>query len=173
MKLKRLVEKTLEKNWETLMIRACKKNKYSPYVLRRIYAASRALSMEYTPIEYATNGLMEIIKKYDLVRDWHEFIIEIDQKRTAYWYRFLADYQTRTMPFNEAFLLQCACLIARTEVSKLPEYRAPAWFRNRYPEEERDLPLMSNCCGAYAEGAEDIGMCPDCHEHCEFERESA
>jgi hypothetical protein len=77
------------------------------------------------------------------------------------------------MTFPEAFLLQCACLIARTEVVKLPAYRSPAWFRNRYPADEADSPLMSNCCGASAEGAEDIGMCPDCHEHCEFEKAEA
>jgi Family of unknown function (DUF6527) len=28
---------------------------------------------------------------------------------------------------------------------------------------------QSTCCGAYALGAEDIGMCHDCREHCEFE----
>lgn len=135
MKLRKLVDKTLEENWETMMIRACKKNRYSPYALRRIYAASRALSLSYTPIEYATNGLMEIITKYNLVRNWNDFIVEIDQHRTAYWYRFLPNPESREMTFSEAFLLQCACLIARTEVAKLPEYRSPAWFRNRYPGE--------------------------------------
>jgi hypothetical protein len=117
---------------------------------------------------------MEIITKHNLVRDWHEFIIEIDQKRTAYWYRFWSNHESREMPFPEAFLMQCTNLIARTEVSKLPAYRSPAWFRNRYPhDEENDSLPMSNCCGAYAEGAEDIGMCPDCHEHCEFEQAEA
>ena len=28
--------------------------------------------------------------------------------------------------------------------------------------------LLSNCCGAAAEGNEDYGICPDCKEHCEF-----
>ncbi len=31
---------------------------------------------------------------------------------------------------------------------------------------------MSNCCGTSAEGvegAEETGICPTCHEHCEFE----
>jgi hypothetical protein len=29
--------------------------------------------------------------------------------------------------------------------------------------------IVSNCCGAPAvENSEDIGICPDCLEHCEF-----
>jgi hypothetical protein len=31
------------------------------------------------------------------------------------------------------------------------------------------MSLVSNCCGAYSEYAEDIDLCPDCLEHCEFE----
>jgi hypothetical protein len=29
----------------------------------------------------------------------------------------------------------------------------------------------SNCCGAYSEYADDIDLCPECWEHCEFEDE--
>jgi hypothetical protein len=28
--------------------------------------------------------------------------------------------------------------------------------------------LISDCCGASANGNEDYGICPDCKEHCEF-----
>jgi hypothetical protein len=27
---------------------------------------------------------------------------------------------------------------------------------------------ISDCCGAYSEYADDIDLCPDCKEHCEF-----
>lgn len=33
---------------------------------------------------------------------------------------------------------------------------------------------MSDCCGASPDGiagAEDVGICPDCHEHCEWIKE--
>jgi hypothetical protein len=117
--------------WELMMIRACKKNKYSTRTLRRIYAASRALPLSYTPIEYATNGLMEIITKLGLVRDWHEFIVDIDHRRTGFWYVSCKDKEKYQMPFNEAFLLACASLIATTRVSEIPGYPIPARFRNR------------------------------------------
>jgi hypothetical protein len=29
--------------------------------------------------------------------------------------------------------------------------------------------LWSNCCGAAAGEYEDVGICPACKEHCEFE----
>ena len=29
--------------------------------------------------------------------------------------------------------------------------------------------LFSNCCGAEAGEYEDVGICPSCLEHCEFE----
>ena len=28
--------------------------------------------------------------------------------------------------------------------------------------------MYSDCCGAYSEYADDIDICPDCKEHCEF-----
>jgi hypothetical protein len=28
--------------------------------------------------------------------------------------------------------------------------------------------MLSDCCGAYSEYADDIDICPDCLEHCEF-----
>jgi hypothetical protein len=28
--------------------------------------------------------------------------------------------------------------------------------------------LVSNCCGAPSYGGEDYGICPECHDHCEF-----
>jgi len=28
--------------------------------------------------------------------------------------------------------------------------------------------MYSDCCGAYSEYADDIDLCPDCKEHCEF-----
>ena len=35
---------------------------------------------------------------------------------------------------------------------------------------------VSDCCGAYPRGngdcdSEDIGICPECHDHCNFEEE--
>lgn len=114
------------------MIRACKKNRYSPYALRRIYGTSHVLLLCHTPIEYATIGLMEIITKYNLVHDWNRFITEIDEHRTAYWYWFMnvSNPESHEMPFTEAFLMQGACMIACAEIKKFPEYRSSAWFRN-------------------------------------------
>lgn len=132
MKLNHLVDKTIEQNWETLMIRACKNGKRSPRRLRRIYAASRALPIEYTPIEYATNGMMEIIVKFDLIRNLHDFIVEIDHERSGFWYAGCRDRKKYEMDFKEAFFRRCASTIALTEVSKFPGYRAPAYFRNKY-----------------------------------------
>lgn len=31
--------------------------------------------------------------------------------------------------------------------------------------------MTSNCCGAEAGEYLDIGICPDCKEHCDFEEE--
>jgi hypothetical protein len=28
--------------------------------------------------------------------------------------------------------------------------------------------MYSDCCGAYSEYADEIDLCPDCMEHCEF-----
>lgn len=115
--------------WELLMVRACKKNRYSIRTLRRIYAASRALSLEHTPIEYATNGLMEIITKYDLVRDWHDFIVNVDHKCTGFWYGACANKEKYAMPFKEAFLLQCVELLRMTAPKNVfPSYRSPTRF---------------------------------------------
>lgn len=33
--------------------------------------------------------------------------------------------------------------------------------------------LISDCCGASADGNEDYGICPDCKEHCEFIEEES
>lgn len=30
------------------------------------------------------------------------------------------------------------------------------------------MALVSDCCGAYSEYANDIDLCPACMEHCEF-----
>jgi hypothetical protein len=30
------------------------------------------------------------------------------------------------------------------------------------------MALVSDCCGAYSEYADDIDLCPLCMEHCEF-----
>ena len=27
---------------------------------------------------------------------------------------------------------------------------------------------ISDCCGAYSDYADDIDLCPECYEHCEF-----
>lgn len=119
--------------WELMMIRACKKTRYSTRTLRRIYAVSRAIHLEHTPIEYATHGLMVIITKYGLVRDMHDFISEIDRARTGFWY-YTCPEKTReqyTMSFNEAILYKCASVIALTDVAKFPSYHSPARFRNR------------------------------------------
>jgi hypothetical protein len=35
--------------------------------------------------------------------------------------------------------------------------------------------IVSNCCGAYSLGhvcSDNLGICPQCLEHCEFEKES-
>jgi hypothetical protein len=36
--------------------------------------------------------------------------------------------------------------------------------------------IVSNCCGAYSLGrpvcSDNLGICPKCLEHCEFEKES-
>jgi hypothetical protein len=117
--------------WELMMIRACKKNRYSTRTLRRIYGASRALYLEHTPIEYATRGLMDIITKYGLVKDMHDFIVNIDHKRTGFWYAACQNREQYAMSFKEAFLLECASLIAMTPVNKFPNYHPPARFRNR------------------------------------------
>jgi hypothetical protein len=31
--------------------------------------------------------------------------------------------------------------------------------------------IISDCCGAPANGNEDYGICPDCKEHCEWEED--
>lgn len=121
--------------WKLMMIRACKKNRHSSRTFRRIYGASRALPLEHTPIEYATNGLMEIIVKYGLVRNWHDFIVSIDHKRTGYWYMACQDCEKYTMSFKEAFLYECASLIALTSIDKFPSYHPSARFRNRKESE--------------------------------------
>ena len=33
--------------------------------------------------------------------------------------------------------------------------------------------LFSECCGAYAGLYEDIGICPECREHCEWRDEGS
>lgn len=116
--------------WELLMIRACKKNGRPIRTLRRIYGASRKIALEHTSVEYATNGLMEIITKLGLVRNWHDFIVEIDHRRTAFWHTSCADREAYTVPFNQAFLEQCVSLLRLTEVSKIPGYRSPRKFRD-------------------------------------------
>lgn len=115
-------------NYQLLLIRACKKSR-SPRILRRIYAASRALPFSLTPIEYVTHGLMEIIKDYELVKDWDTFIAEIGRKQDGeYYFR-------EPISFAEAYLESCISVISCTAVAKFPRYPRCAWFRNKYPED--------------------------------------
>ena len=40
---------------------------------------------------------------------------------------------------------------------------------------QKTIEIVSNCCGAYSLGhvcSDNLGICPQCLEHCEFEKES-
>lgn len=38
--------------------------------------------------------------------------------------------------------------------------------------EPEDGELLSECCGAIAGEFEDVGICPECKEHCEWEKQA-
>jgi len=123
------MKNTIE-DYQLLLIRQCKRNDISILNMRKIYAKSRALSLEYTPESYVTHALIEIILDYGLIRDMQQFLMEtIDPDN---WFN---TYGKEVPPkYSDLLLAKCISLIGITEVKKFPRFPRPAWGRNKYPD---------------------------------------
>ena len=116
-------------NWELLMIRQCKKNITSMRNLARIYAASRALPLQYcNNYSYVNRALLFICLKFGLIRDFEDFVLyKIHPDKDKCWGKPSKSY-------DETLYQALVGVIANTRVDEFPRYPNPAWFRNKYPD---------------------------------------
>jgi hypothetical protein len=112
------------KAWHNLMIRQCKATRTSTRSLRRIYAQKCGLHLQHCPVEYAISGLMEIIKEYNVVKDYSQFIFDVHSHQQGYW-------EDNCLDFLDAYLAEAVSKIRLTEIKIFPGYSRPARFRNR------------------------------------------
>ena len=110
---------------EILLVRACKKNAVNMNLLKKIHARTYAVPLETVSLYDVQFSLMQIITKFDLVRNWEMFILEIKKQMDGRYY-----FQ-EPMSFDEAWIKQCRDTIACTAIAKFPGWRRSAFFRNR------------------------------------------
>lgn len=115
-------------DFDILLIRQCKRNKPSIRSLRRIVGMRCALNLEYVTKGDVVHFLMQIVLKFNLIRDWQEFLVfDMNPKK---WWR-----DDVPKDHIDNLLEQLISKVSLTEVKIFPKWRSPARFRKQYPEE--------------------------------------
>ena len=110
-------------DWEILLIRQCKKNKYNINNFRRLVGKRCAIPYEHVNKSDVVHFLAEIVIDYGLIRNWTEFLL--NDLNPIKWYD-----KNNPVPYVDNLIKELATKIMLTEIKKFPRYRSPARFRN-------------------------------------------
>jgi hypothetical protein len=101
--------------WDNLLIRRCKKNDVNLNNFYKIIGKRCDLPRDYTSKKDVISFLLRIVIKYDLVRNWSEFIlVDVNPKK---W------YTEEEKSYIDNLLEQLISKITCAEKEKFPGYR--------------------------------------------------
>lgn len=112
---------------QILAIRACKSNighKETIRRLKRIYNTDRLLPKDYESTSYVCEWMLKIVQEVNPINSFE--IMGLGRPETL----FLS--MNEEFKFWELTLLRIAAKLRDTTASSIPDYIAPAFFRNKY-----------------------------------------
>jgi hypothetical protein len=115
-------------DYTILLIRQCKKDKTSMRSLRRIVGMKCALQLEHVAVSDVVHFLIEIVREYNLVRDWDEFLIVDLNPKKDYWY-LPEELRPKEKSYMENLVDVLISKIMMTQVNIFPYFRSPLRFR--------------------------------------------
>ena len=115
--------------YDNLIVRQCKKNKTSMRSLRRIVGMKCALPFSYVTNADVIHFLIRIVRDYNLIKHWDEFLITELNPKKNWWYLPEIDRpKEKSYMDNLADVLISKIML--TEVKIFPNFRSPLRFRN-------------------------------------------
>lgn len=116
-------------DYDILIIRQCKKNKPSIRSLRRIVGMKCALPFEYVTQADVVHFLIEIVRDYNLIRNWDEFLITDLNPKKTWWCYVSKDKRPQEKTYMDNLTDALISKIMLTEVKIFPRFRSPLRFR--------------------------------------------